>query len=244
LSDPHKPVDGRGFKEKRFQLQKMAGADPAQPAFQFLFPELNHKEDSLKFAHLKEMESRIVQQAKGKILGLEKEAYEKGFVQGEKNGLELGQKKVEAILQQLKNLICEIERQRTELYKRYEKEMVQLVLGITQKILQQEVQLREEVVANTLQAAFQYVVDQKKLIVHLHPSDYKFLLAHPELRPFAAEESQGVKMVEDPSISRGGCLLETSFGVIDATLDSQFEQIAALLWQRFEQTLISPPYPP
>jgi flagellar assembly protein FliH len=38
-------------------------------------------------------------------------------------------------------------------------------------------------------------------------------------------------LVPDDSISRGGCLIETRHGVIDARIESQLEQIAAELNQ-------------
>ena len=38
----------------------------------------------------------------------------------------------------------------------------------------------------------------------------------------------------DPSLLRGGCLIETLFGDIDATLESQLDQITAGIWQKIE----------
>jgi flagellar biosynthesis/type III secretory pathway protein FliH len=42
-------------------------------------------------------------------------------------------------------------------------------------------------------------------------------------------------MVVDPAISRGGCYLETSLGAIDATLETQLDQIASLIWEKVEK---------
>ena len=35
-----------------------------------------------------------------------------------------------------------------------------------------------------------------------------------------------VNVVADPSVSRGGCLVESDFGVVDAGVDAQFDQVA------------------
>lgn len=224
-----------GAKEFQWQLFKEEGKP--NPSFQMAWPQLSAKKFSPQFGqHLKEIEAKVLQQAKERILVLEKEAYEKGFAQGEKNGLELGQKRIETMIHQLNNLLTEIERQRVDLYKNYEKEMVQLVLSIAKKVLHHEVNIQEDVVAFTLREAFKFVADQKKVVVHLNPVDYQYLLSHRDRLPFAGEEMRGIKMIEDQAITRGSSLLETSFGDIDATIETQLDQIASLIWQKIEQS--------
>jgi flagellar assembly protein FliH len=212
------------------------------PSFQIPWPQKSAKKFSPQFGqHLKEIEAKALQQAKERILVLEKEAYEKGFEQGEKNGLELGQKRIETMVHQLNNLLTEIEGQRVDLYKNYAKEMVRLVLSIAKKVLHHEVNIREDVVAFTVREAFKYVVDQKKVVVHLNPMDYQYLLSHRDRLPFAVEETRGIKMIEDPAITRGSSLLETSFGDIDATIENQFDQIVSLVWEKMEQADLAVP---
>ena len=220
---------------KEFQFKNFKGKDAPDPSFQAAWPQLGGKKFSPQFEqHLKEMEAKILKQARERILVLEKEAYEKGFAQGEKDGLELGQKRIETMIGQLNNLLKEIERQRTDLYERYRREMVQLVLSIAKKVIHHEVNIQEDTIVLTLQEAFKYVVDQKKVVVRLNPIDYQFLLSHRERLPFAGEKMRGIEMVEDPTITRGSSLLETSFGAIDATVENQFDQIASLIWENID----------
>jgi len=229
---------------KEFQLRLFREEGNPNPSFQMAWPQLSAKKFSPQFEqHLKEIEAKVLQKAKERILVLEKEAYEKGFAQGEKNGLELGQKRIETMIHQLNNLLSEIERQRVDLYKKYEKEMVQLVFSIAKKVLHQEVNIQEDVVAFTLREAFKYVVDQKKVVVHLNPVDYQYLLSHRDRLPFSVEEMRGIKMIEDPAITRGSSLLETSFGDIDATIENQLDQIASLILQKIEQSGLPVPSP-
>ncbi len=189
--------------------------------------------------HLKELEVKYLQKGKEKALILEKEAYEKGFAQGEKNGMELGQKKIENILAQLNHLVVEMDRQRYELFRKYEKEMIHLVLGVAKSILHREVGIREEVIARTLQEAMKLVLDRKKVLVHLNPLDHQYLLGQTEKTPFPPEEIKSIQVVEDSSVTRGGCFLETTYGEIDATLEGQIDQIASLIFQNLEKAPLS-----
>ena len=230
---------------KEFQIKNFRGEGQPDPSFQAAWPQLEGKKFAPQFRpDLKEMEAKIFQQAKEKILALEKEAYEKGFAQGEKNGLELGQKRIETMIHQLHNVIQDIEGQRVELYRKYVREMIQLVLSIAKKVLHREVNIQEDTIAFTLQEAIKHVFDQKKVFVHLNPVDYQFLISHRERLPFAGLEMREISLVEDPVISRGSSLLETSFGDVDATLENQFDQIASLIWQEIEHSNMSLPSHP
>jgi flagellar assembly protein FliH len=184
---------------------------------------------------VKEAEKKALKQSKDKALLIEKEAYEKGFAQGEKSGVELGQKRLEAVIDQLKKLVKEIGRQRERLHKTFEKEMLDLVLSVARKVVHREVEQNQEVILSTLRESLRSLVDQRKVIVHLNPVDYQHILTPSESSQAILDETEGLKLIKDPSIARGGCYLETSFGDIDATIESQFERIVSSVWERFEQ---------
>lgn len=204
-------------------------------SFEIVWSSLSPKADAFSFhPGLKELEARVLKEAREKVLLIEKEAYEKGFEQGEKDGRELGMKRVEMVIHQLRNVFLEIERQRKGFQQAYESGMLTLVLGIGKRIFRQEILFCKEVIITVLREAFQYVTDRGKTVVRLNPGDYQYLSAHPGQVPFSLNENDGVKMIEDPSITRGGCLLETSFGEVDATFESQFDEMVSLVRRQMD----------
>jgi len=230
---------------------------PAGPSQEFVTPQSSSGEDrralfALEWSNLqtpedsrvmkekeKKEEEKTLKRAKEKALLIEKEAYEKGFAQGEKDGLELGQKKFETVLDSFRQILLELDRLRGNLYKEHEREMVQLIFAIARKILRHDLPLPEEVIKETLGAAFQYVIEPRKIAVHLNPKDHQYLLSHADALPCGRnEEAKGIKMVPDPAITRGGCFLKTSFGDIDATLESQLDQIISMMGSK-----VDPPNP-
>lgn len=173
-------------------------------------------------------EEKILKDAREKALALEQEAYEKGFALGEKDGRELGQKKVEAVLESLQQVLGRMDRLLEDLCERHEGEMVRVFFAVTRKILHHDLPLPETVVRKTLQAAFLQVSEARNIVLHLHPKDHQSLLSRPEPTISAtSEDSKCVQLLADPAIARGGCLLETAYGEIDATLDSQLDEIIA-----------------
>ena len=222
---------------KKFSSDLFHQQPGQEPTFQIVWNDLQPKTYTSSFQKtLKDLETKLLKQSREKALLIEKESYEKGFAQGEKDGFEVGQRRLETVIRQFENILLEMERQRSDLCRTHEKEMLQLVLSISKKLLHDELPFHEEGIRATLQEAFQHVVDRKRVIVHLHPMDYQYLLNHPEGFPFLHEEEKGVKVIEDSTITRGGCFLETSFGEIDATLESQFDEIVSLIWKRFESS--------
>jgi flagellar assembly protein FliH len=206
-------------------------------AFQVQWPHLLSRENAQRVDQAaKELEEKIQKQARERALLIEREAYEKGFAQGEKDGLELGQKRLEAILESFRKILEEMAQLRQNLYQKHESEMVQLVFALTRKILRQDLPLPEGWVKETLKAAFQEVLDPRKFILHLNPKDHQYLLTHPEGFPFRQEgKDEGeLKVLGDPSITRGGCYLETPIDDIDATLENQLEVLMSSVWRKFQ----------
>lgn len=237
------PGDSPAEKNRNHFTPAFKDSAPSPASFRVEWPRFQAGgRDFLSDPSLKEIEAEVLRKAKEKALLIEREAYDRGFAQGEKDGLELGQKRSETIFHQLQLLLGEMARQREDLYQAHTREMLQLVFCLTRKILQQDLPLPEPVIHKTLQVAFRYVKEQRKVHLHLNPSDYEYLIARPQLLPFAQEPdgAEGVKMIADPLITRGGCYLETSMGDIDATLESQLDQMASLIWEKVEKSGFHP----
>lgn len=185
-------------------------------------------------AYLEKLESEIIKQAKEQALFIEKEAYEKGFAQGEKNGWEMAQKKLSVLWDNFQKLYQELEHKLDQFYEQHGQALIKLALEITKKILQQNHPYLEDTIVKTLSTLWQYVKENKKITIHVHPKDYEYLMANSSRCPFlgGAKELGKVEIVADPIVTRGGCYLQTSVGDIDATLEAQFDQLVSLIWQK------------
>ncbi len=222
------------------------GVGPEAGQSQFMpvdWPCLQNSRENQQWSQgIKEKEERILKQVREKALEIEKEAYEKGFVQGEKDGAELGRKRWETVFDSFRQLASELGRLHQDLYRRYEREMVLLVFALAKKVLHMDLPLREETIQETLRAAFQYVVDPRKVTIHLHPKDRQHLMAHPEGLAWGPKGGEGhkIQFLADPTVTRGGCFLETSFGEIDATLETQLDEILSQAGPPFDHPSFLP----
>ena len=182
----------------------------------------------------KEIED-ILREAQEKASVLEREAYEKGFAQGEKDGVELGQRKALKLLENIENLLRSMDSLRQEILPHYEREIVELVFVIAQKVIHRNIRSDDAAIEGTVLSALKLAAEKSKATLRVNPEDFDYV---EELRPefFAAvKELKALTITSDPSITRGGCLLESPYGDVDARIETQLEKIHQCLEQVFAE---------
>ena len=178
--------------------------------------ELGHAQDEIDL---------MLRQARMKAAEIEKEAYEKGFSEGERAGRETGEKMVEAVLKQYTQTLEELKGLRRTLLTGSEREVVRLSLEVAKKVVKREVSIDEELILALVKVALSRLSDQSVMTVRVNPKDCKSILHFRESPGHRDSWHDGIKLVEDPLITRGGCLIETDSGVIDARVEEQFREI-------------------
>ena len=171
---------------------------------------------------------------KENIASIEQEAYEEGFVQGEKDGFELGEKKALKVIENIENLFNEITDLKNDILKQYEKEILELIFAVAEKIVHHEVKLDDTVVKSAIVNALELAVEKSKVVFNVNPDDYDYV---EKLRPELFNQNKELKSIvvsSNPSVTRGGCFLETPYGNIDATIESMLEKISHSLRESAE----------
>jgi len=156
---------------------------------------------------------------------IEKAAYENGFRQGEKAGLEIAERKAEVLMRRYAEAIEEIAGLKPALYKQAEREVVKLALEVAKKIVHREVQVDREIVQTLISVALSHVAVKSAVTVHLHPADYNFVLDQRVASGRGDEADREIVLLADKSIERGGCLIETECGDIDARIEEEFREV-------------------
>ena len=167
----------------------------------------------------------ILQEARERVAFIEQEAYEKGFAQGEKDGLELGEKKGSKVIENIESILNELSRLKKEIPKQYEKEILDLAFAISKKIIHREIATDESAIKDTILNALSFAVEKSKVILRVNSEDFDYV---EKLRTqFFAEvkDLKSISITSDPSITRGGCFLETPYGDIDASVETQLEEV-------------------
>ena len=105
-----------------------------------------------------------------------------------------------------------------------ERELVQLALAVGKQLARRELKVdATQVIAIVREALAQLPAAAREVRVHLHPDDAATV--RERLMPPAGERIW--TLVEDPTLARGGCLVQAESSRIDARFESRVAAIAA-----------------
>jgi flagellar assembly protein FliH len=156
---------------------------------------------------------------------IEKAAYESGFRQGEKAGMEIAERKAESLMKRYADAILEIGRLKPRLYAQAEHDVVKLALEVAKKVVHRAVQVDPEIVQTLIRVALSHVAVKSPVTVHLNHADYGFVLEQRKSLMQTGESDREIVLVADKSVERGGCLIETECGDIDARIEEEFREV-------------------
>lgn len=160
---------------------------------------------------------------------IETEAYIRGFNKGEKAGFDAAGEKIEALQAMLAGAIEQLERTQKKIRQDSEKEVVELALAVSERIVRQELVTNREAIVDVVREALKKVGHQQTVVIRLNPADIQFL--DPSRLPFSDPAGQTnsirIQLEADETISSGGCLIETESGDVDARIETQLDIIKA-----------------
>ncbi len=192
-------------------------------------------QEALDMFRTQEEMARLKEETCHKCTMLEKEAWEKGFEKGEAAGVEAGEKKALPVLTNINALLTEIADLKSRLLTQYEREILELIFSVSEKIIHCEISLDHRVIQETVLHTLQLASEKEHLVLRLHPEDVHLI---EKLQASSADPSgklTAVSLSADPSVSRGGCHLETPHGDIDASIETRLNRVYKSLIRGFEK---------
>ena len=125
---------------------------------------------------------------------------------------------------------------RADILQGAEQELVDLALKIAIQVIHDEVTQRPEVIISQAARALAKMKEEGMITIRVHPLMLGVLRdASPRLLD-AVGPSARLHFEPDPSISAGGCLVETQHKIVDARLSTQVARIGMALKQDLQQT--------
>lgn len=146
---------------------------------------------------------------------------EKGWADGENAGFERSAKKLEPLLDSLRQALGQLNNLRDETYHRIEKEVVELALAIARKVICREIEMDRKIVACVAREALAKVEDPGKIKIKMNPQDLQFINETKYKFSDLIGGIDNVSLEAEENIQSGGCIIESSLGEIDARIERQ-----------------------
>lgn len=168
---------------------------------------------------------RMVKEAEMRVAEIEHEAYQKGYDAGREVGFKKGQSEVRRLIDRLGTIVGQAIDVRENIIADSEKQMVDMILMICRKVIKDEVVERKEVVLNNIREALKRIKDRDRVDIRVNFADLELTTAHKDELIKMMESLRKVNIYEDSRIDRGGCVIETDVGSIDARISTQLKEL-------------------
>jgi flagellar assembly protein FliH len=178
---------------------------------------------------------KIIEEAKILTQSLRENAEKEGFDIGQKSGYEAGLDQLKKIMIEAKNTLEQALRERERLGKEAENDLAQLAVKIAQRVIGSEISLNSNVVVNMIKANLERVKDREHVILRVHQEDIETVKKNKEVFLKFVPDVRSVEIQIDPRADRGGCIIETNLGTVDARITTQLEAISLAFSRVFEQ---------
>ncbi len=158
-----------------------------------------------------------------------KDGYDEGFAEGFKAGESNAAKEFMPFITTTQNLIEELSKFRKQMFPKVEREMLEMIVGISKKILQVELENKENSIQDIIRLAVQSILDRETMTIKVHPTDKGYVDKYkPELKE-QFQDVHNLKIEGHTSVPQGHCLIDSNFGTIHAGIETLHDQIEKIL---------------
>lgn len=185
-----------------------------------------HAEKLIKDAQQRALQ--LIDDAESGVREIEALAKKTGFDQGVADGRGAAQAEMDEMLETMRGLIEMARVERHKIIESAEPEIVRLSVSIAERILNGHVALAPETVLDMVRSAITRLVNRETVTVRVNPADIEVMRGHRE-RLMAMNDIDNMRVIEDQRVDRGGVIIETDAGTIDAKVSTQLREVRRLL---------------
>jgi flagellar assembly protein FliH len=175
-----------------------------------------------------EAEKRVAElesTAGSRLEAAEREAAKKGREEGREEGYKEGSAEVERLVGRLHVILDRAMDKRAEILAETEAQVVELVLLVAKKVVKVISENQKSVVVQNIQQALRKLKTKSDVIVRVNLADLQLATEHVKDFVQMTENAKKLQIIEDSTVDRGGCVIETDFGEIDARIASQLSEL-------------------
>jgi len=225
-------------KERMFSSARAEAENIIQDAQKAAFAEVKRQTDEAQVIkqQAEEEAERIIAEAKEKASDIEfemkqsidserKTVLDEGRESGRVEGFADGRSEVDRLIERTQVVLERAQDKRAEILGETEKQIVDLVLLISRKVIKVISENQRNVIITNVIEALRKVKSKGDIIIRVNLADLKLATEHKQDFIRLMENAKSLNIIEDSSVDLGGCIIETDFGEIDARIASQLTEL-------------------
>ena len=190
---------------------------------------------------VRELERNITQekvQAKRTAAESFEKGKKEGFTEGEKQGRETAEAKFKAELDGIKNQTSayfnKLEVSKNNMFHDLDRVLLEFCMELTKKIIASEVVTNEDMILSVIKKSLAMIAERDNVIIRVSPQDLEVTSHRKDFWSSVTERMENVKFEADSRIEKGGCIIESNSGMVDARLGVQIDEVAELVLKAWE----------
>lgn len=213
------------------KLIRGPGAEGAEPIlWRRLQPGQSQTAEAVSQEELRALQVRLAELER-EIPRREQQAFEAGYRKGAAEGHQQAAAQLRPVLEGFAAGVQELRQLRGRMRREAERDVVRLSVAIARRILHRELTVDPAALLGIVKAALERLEAQEVDRLRVHPSDAELLRQHLA----EAGLAERIQLVADARLGRGAAVLETSHGALDASLETQLEEIQRGLLDRLHR---------
>ncbi len=147
-----------------------------------------------------------------------------------KEGYEEGLEKAKSDIEELNNSLNQFMSAKQEVFEYIAPDILEISVDIAKKIIKQEISQDPQILFNTIVDVLKTLSkEEAKVTLRVNPAEVNNIKqAVPELLELAGIDTK-VVVLADEEVSEGGCLVTTTNGIVDATIETRIAVVSKAL---------------
>jgi type III secretion protein L len=143
---------------------------------------------------------------------IKKQAYEEGF---------------EAGYDEWTKMVGYLEKEIDHVHTELQKTVMPVALKAAKKIVGAELAIKEDAIIDIVMSTLKTVAQHKRIVIYVSKQDYEVLEGAKSKLKDVFEQLESLSIRERDEIEKGGCIIETEIGIINAQLQNRWKTLEA-----------------
>jgi len=174
---------------------------------------------------VREEAQQIVGGARQQADDVRRQAEQEGRRAAEEAVEEVVRRQLATVLPALKKTIDDIAHAKQAWIKHWEERAVRLAAAMAERVIRRELKQQPEIPLALVREALELAAGQSNVRVYLNPEDHATIANQVEMIASEMSSLGATELVAAEDVSRGGCRVETEFGLIDQQFEAQLKRI-------------------
>ncbi|WP_434238927.1 flagellar assembly protein FliH [Borreliella burgdorferi] len=198
--------------------------EAAKQEADLLQKEAIYKKESIETESNAEIE-RLAREYEEKLKTDLEIAIAKGREEGYSKGYESGFEDFDKVMRKLHAIIASLIAERKGILESSSGQIVSLVMQIAIKVIKRITDSQKDIVLENVNEVLKRVKDKTQITIRVNLDDLDIVRHKKSDFISRFDIIEKLEIIEDPNIGKGGCIIETNFGEIDARISSQLDKI-------------------